>query len=103
MQTKLINGLSQIQSKYDAFFIDLWGVVHNGIKLHSEAIEVLENINKLNKRFVLISNAPRPSQNVKNFLLKLEMKEILLKNIFTSGEAALKSLQKIHMEKIFSI
>ena len=68
MQTKLINGLSQIQSKYDAFFIDLWGVVHNGIKLHSEAIEVLENINKLNKRFVLISNAPRPSQNVKNFL-----------------------------------
>ena len=94
MQTKLIKGLSQIQSKYDAFFIDLWGVVHNGIELHAEAIKVLENINKLKKRFVLISNAPRPSQNVKNFLLKLEMKEILLKNIFTSGEAALKSLQK---------
>ena len=55
MQTKLIKGLSQIQSKYDAFFIDLWGVVHNGIKLHDEAIKVLENINKLNKRFVLIS------------------------------------------------
>ena len=94
MQTKLIKGLSQIQSKYDAFFIDLWGVVHNGIKLHHEAINVLENINKLNKRFVLISNAPRPSQNVKNFLIKLEMNENLLKNIFTSGEAALKSLQK---------
>ena len=76
MKTKLIKGLRQIQSKYDAFFIDLWGVVHNGIKLHDEAIKVLENINKLNKRFVLISNAPRPSQNVKNFLLKLEMKEI---------------------------
>ena len=94
MQTKFIKGLSQIQSKYDVFFIDLWGVVHNGIELHNEAIKVLENINKLNKSFVLISNAPRPSQNVKDFLVKLEMSEELLKNIFTSGEAALKSLQK---------
>ncbi len=94
MDSKLIKGLSQIQSKYQAFFIDLWGVIHNGVEIYSEAIEVLENINKLNKRFVLISNAPRPAKNVKNFLLKLKMKENLTKNIFTSGEAALKSLQK---------
>ena len=70
MKTKLIKGLSEIQSKYDTFFIDLWGVIHNGIELYPEAIEVLENINKLKKRFVLISNAPRPSKDVKNFLLK---------------------------------
>ena len=54
MKTKLIKGLSQVQSKYDAFFIDLWGVIHNGIELHLEAINVLENLNKLNKRFVLM-------------------------------------------------
>ena len=94
MQTKLIHGLSQVQSKYDAFFIDLWGVIHNGIKLYPEAINVLENLNKLNKRFVLMSNAPRPSKNVEKFLLKLKMDKRLVKNIFTSGEAALKSLQK---------
>ena len=93
MKAKLIKGLSQVQSKYDAFFVDLWGVVHNGIQLYPGAIEVLENLNKLNKRFVLISNAPRPSKNVKNFLLKLKMEENLAINIFTSGEAALKSLQ----------
>ena len=101
METKLINGLSQIQSKYDAFFIDLWGVIHNGIQLHHDAIEVLENLNKLNKRFVLISNAPRPSKNVKKFLLKLKMNEALVKNIFTSGEAALKSLQGNNYGKNF--
>ena len=58
METKLIKGLSQIQSNYDAFFIDLWGVMHNGIQLYPEAIKVLENLHKLNKRFVLMSNAP---------------------------------------------
>ena len=47
MKTKLIKGLSQVQSKYDAFFIDLWGVIHNGIELYPGAIDVLENLNKL--------------------------------------------------------
>ena len=94
MRTKIIEGLSQIHNKYDTFFIDLWGVIHNGVKLYPTAIKVLKNLNKLNKRFVLISNAPRPSKNVKNFLLELKMEENLTENIFTSGEAALKSLQK---------
>ena len=64
MGTKLIKGLSEIQSKYDAFFIDLWGVVHNGIQLYPSAIDVLKNLNQLDKRFVLLSNAPRPSKSV---------------------------------------
>jgi ribonucleotide monophosphatase NagD (HAD superfamily) len=93
MKTKLIKGLKHVQSKYDAFFIDLWGVMHNGIQLYSGAVEVLENLDKLNKRFVLMSNAPRPSKTVEKFLLGLKLNKVLAKNIFTSGEAALKSLQ----------
>ena len=94
MKTKLIKGLSQIQSKYEAFFIDLWGVIHNGVQLYPGAINVLENLNKLNKRFVLISNAPRPSKSVEQYLIKLKMEKAFLKNIFTSGEAALQILRK---------
>ena len=67
MTKKTIKGLSVIYHKYDVFFIDLWGVVHNGIQLYPGAIEVLENLNKLNKRFVLLSNAPRPSKKVEEF------------------------------------
>tara|TARA_B100000029_G_scaffold64710_1_gene57922 strand:- start:610 stop:1428 length:819 start_codon:yes stop_codon:yes gene_type:complete len=93
MKGKFIKGLSEIQSKYDTFLIDLWGVIHNGIKLYPDAIHVLENLNKLNKRFVLISNAPRPSISVENYLINLSMDKIFLKNIFTSGEAALQTLR----------
>jgi len=101
---KTIKGLSQIYHKYDVFFIDLWGVVHNGIQLYPGIIEVLENLNKLNKRFVLLSNAPRPSKNVEKFLLNLKMNKILAKNVFTSGEAALKSLEKnIYGEKFYHL
>ena len=94
MKTKLIKGLSQVQSKYDAFFIDLWGVIHNGVQLYPGAINVLENLNKLNKRFVLISNAPRPSRSVEKYLINLKMDKAFIKNVFTSGEAALQTLKK---------
>jgi HAD superfamily hydrolase (TIGR01459 family) len=98
---KLISGLKEIESIYDTFFIDLWGVVHNGIKLYPGAVKVLENLNKLNKKFVLMSNAPRPSKVVIKFLLKLKLNKALAKNIFTSGEAALKSLKKKTYGEIF--
>ena len=101
MKSKLITGLNQIQSKYDAFFIDLWGVIHNGINLYPEAINVLKKLNKLNKRFVLLSNAPRPAKTVEKYLLNLSMDKIFLKNIFTSGEAALKTLEKNFYGKKF--
>ena len=45
METKLIKGLRQVQSKYDAFFIDLWGVIHNGVQIYPEALDVLKNLN----------------------------------------------------------
>ena len=93
MKTKLIKGLSQIQSKYDAFFIDLWGVIHNGVQLYPGAINVLENLNKLNKRFVLISNAPRPSKSVEKYLINLKMDKSFLSNLITSGEVALQTLK----------
>ena len=104
MKTKFIQGLSQVQSKYDAFFIDLWGVIHNGIQLYPEAIDVLENLNKLKKRFVLISNAPRPTRSVEKYLINLKMNKVFLKNVFTSGEAALKTLkEEIYGKKFYHL
>ena len=101
MTKKTIKGLKEVYDKYDVFFIDLWGVVHNGIKLYPDSIKVLDNLYKLNKKFVLLSNAPRPSRDVEKFLLNMKMSKIFTKNIFTSGEAALKSLQQKAYGKYF--
>jgi HAD superfamily hydrolase (TIGR01459 family) len=90
---KKIEHLSEIFSFYDTYIIDLWGVMHNGIKLNPGAVEVVENLIAQNKRVVFLSNAPRPSKNVVEFLKKLKMREGLLKNVLTSGEAAIKSLK----------
>ena len=95
------NGLQSIADNYDLFYIDLWGVIHNGIKLHDQAIVVLQELLKKNKSFVLLTNAPRPNKTVRNFLQKMGMDQELRDNVFTSGEAALNYLKKYFLSKKF--
>ena len=59
-----------ISNLYDVYFVDLWGVIHNGINLFDNAIYVLKKLKEKEKKIVLISNAPRTNATVKKFLLK---------------------------------
>ena len=96
-----LNGLKSIADNYDLFYIDLWGVIHNGINLHAQAIAVLKELLKNKKKFVLLTNAPRPNETVRNFLKKMGMDKELRDHVFTSGEAALNYLKKSFMSKKF--
>ena len=42
-------GFRSIIKNYDIFYIDLWGVIHNGITLYKDAIQTLEEIDKVKK------------------------------------------------------
>ena len=94
-------GFSSIVDKYQLFYVDLWGVVHNGLSLHQEAINVLNKIAQKNKDYILLTNAPRPNNVVKSFLEKLGMKKEIRDHVFTSGEAALNYLKNNMLDKIF--
>ena len=96
-----LNGLQSIADNYDLFYIDLWGVIHNGIKLNEKAIIVLKELLKKDKVFVLLTNAPRPNKTVKNFLQKMGMEQELRDHVFTSGEAALNYLKKNFLSQKF--
>ena len=91
---KELNHLSDIYKNYDTFVIDLWGVVHNGVTLNSKAIEAIEQLENNSKKIVFLSNAPRPSSKVINFLLKMNMNKKFLSNVMTSGEAAMYAINK---------
>ena len=95
------NGLRSIVGNYDIFYIDLWGVIHNGISLNKNAIEALEEITKVKKQYVLLTNAPRPNKTVKSFLKKMGMSDEIRKNVYSSGEAALSYLKKNLIGKKF--
>ena len=85
-------GLKSIAHKFDLFFIDIWGVVHNGIRLFEDSIQTLDELKKINKEYVLLTNAPRPNSTVIKFLKKIGLDNEKCKNVYTSGEAALNYL-----------
>ena len=95
------DGLRSIVENYDIFYIDLWGVVHNGITLHKNAIEALYEITKANKDYVLLTNAPRPNSSVNLFLEKMGMKKEIREKVYSSGEASLSYLKKNFLNKKF--
>jgi len=95
------SGLQSIAENYDLFYIDLWGVIHNGINLNEQAILVLRELSKMNKSFVLLTNAPRPNKTVKAFLEKMGMEKELRDHVFTSGEASLEYLKKFYQSNKF--
>ena len=68
---KELTHLSEIFDNYDTFIIDLWGVMHNGIKLNPKAMEAIDHLKKNSKKIVFLSNAPRPSSKVISFLMKM--------------------------------
>ena len=91
---KELNHLSDIYKNYDTFVIDLWGVIHNGVELNPKAIEAIKQLKNESKKVVFLSNAPRPSSKVVNFLLKMKMDKKYLSNVMTSGEAAMHAINR---------
>jgi len=96
-------GLKSIVREYDLFFIDIWGVVHNGIKLYKNAVKVLEELSRNEKKFILLTNAPRPNLTVINTLKGMGLKRFS-DTVFTSGEASLRFiLENFNKKKFFHL
>ena len=96
-----LNHLSEVFDAYDTFVIDLWGVIHDGISLNEKAIEAVDQLKKHSKKIVFLSNAPRPSAKVVDFLLKMKIDKKYLSNVMTSGEAAMHAINKNKFGKKF--
>ena len=98
---KKLEHISEIYNLYDTFVIDLWGVMHNGISLNIKANEVVGKLLLDSKKVVFLSNAPRPSSKVRDFLKNLKMEKKFLQNIVTSGEASMKAINENRFGKLF--
>ena len=78
--------LGEIAGDYDAFIIDLWGVVHDGVTPYPGAMACLQNL--MGRKTLLLSNAPRRSASAQILLRRLGVTDDLYTFILTSGEAA---------------
>jgi HAD superfamily hydrolase (TIGR01459 family) len=82
-----LNGLAPLVPHYDGYIIDLWGVVHDGVRPYPGAIDCLARLKAAGKRAVLLSNAPRRSAVAQAAMRAMGIPDSLYFGILTSGEA----------------
>jgi HAD superfamily hydrolase (TIGR01459 family) len=91
----LISGLSEIADRYDAVLCDVWGVIHNGRRAFSDACAALTRFQATRGPVVLISNAPRPSEDVVDQLRALGAPDSAWSAFVTSGDATRQALAEL--------
>src|ERR1700686_1993642 len=79
---------------YDGFILDLWGVVHDGTAPFPGVLDCMERLIGAGKRLVLLSNAPRPSGDVRRRIAKIGVPEELYHGVMSSGEEAWQHLRR---------
>lgn len=81
-----ISGLHTLADTYNAYIIDLWGVVHNGVAAFPQALTCLRWLRKLEKTVVFLSNAPRRATIARQQLRDRGVEDHLYEAVYTSGE-----------------
>ena len=90
----ILAGLRDIADSHDAYILDLWGCVHNGIAPFPGAKDALKRLKQSGKRVLLLSNAPRRSSVIVEQLARIHgIGGDLYDSVLTSGEVAWRALQ----------
>ena len=84
--TQPLTGFASIAERFDLCLCDIWGVVHNGVAAHREAVEALVAMRAAGVNVVLVTNAPRPNAEIQRQLDGFGVPAGAYDAIVTSGD-----------------
>ena len=89
---EFLSSFATLAPRYDAFILDLWGVIHDGQTPYPGALECLRELREAGKKIALLSNAPRRARVAAESLLRMGVADTAYDALITSGEAAYRFL-----------
>ena len=81
-----MKSISKLFDQYEAFIVDIWGVVHDGGDVFSGTVECLQYIKRQQKPLIFLTNSPRRSAALVKLLGTKGLKSDLYYSILSSGE-----------------
>jgi HAD superfamily hydrolase (TIGR01459 family) len=84
----LTESFAALAPRYDAILSDVWGVIHNGVSAFPEASDALTRFRQKGGAVSLISNAPRPGDQVIRMLDRMGVPKSAYDGIVTSGDVS---------------
>lgn len=91
---ELLSSLQSLAPRFDAVICDVWGVIHNGKTPYLAAAHALKNFRATRGPVLLLSNAPRPAEDVARHLAGMGVPPDAFDMILTSGDATVNELSK---------
>jgi HAD superfamily hydrolase (TIGR01459 family) len=88
MTLRVYDGMRRLAAQYDGFILDLWGVVHDGVRPYPGVLDCMRRLIDAGKRLVLLSNAPRRADDVVRRIAAIGVPAGLYHAVMSSGEEA---------------
>jgi len=90
-----MNALDVLHPRYSVILCDVWGVIHDGVRLYPGAAERLRGWRQEGRKVILITNAPRSADAVEAQLRWLGLSGDHWDGISTSGEAGMTAIEQL--------
>ncbi len=94
-----LDGLNEIAASYDYFLLDIFGLLHNGVRLNPGTIDCLAKLRGQGKKICLLSNTPKRSDDCANDLVRYGLMRDMYDYIVTAGESARVELADKYQKK----
>lgn len=85
----VLTSIAPFAATSDAWLLDVWGVLHNGVKPFPSTIEACRLFRAKGGTVVLVSNAPRPESSVVAQLDRIGVPAATYDGVVTSGDVSM--------------
>lgn len=99
----VLASIAVLGATYKVWLVDIWGVMHDGLRAHRSAVEATKAFRERGGIVVLLSNSPRPSPDVKAQLLSLGVPAAAYDATVTSGDLTRYELEKRSGARVFHL
>lgn len=84
-----------LDPRYSVVLCDIWGVVHDGVRLYPSAADRLRQWRGQGRKVILITNAPRTAEAVEAQLDRIGLPRDCWEGVSTSGEAGIAAIRML--------
>ena len=99
----VLDSIKELGSRYRAWLVDIWGVMHNGHRAFPGAVAATRAFRAQGGIVVLLSNSPRPSPSVQEQLRRLGVPDDAYDATVTSGDLTRHELAKHKGATVFHL
>lgn len=83
-----LNSIASIAIGSQAWLVDIWGVIHNGVRPFPSAVAACERFVQTGGTVILLSNSPRPSEGVIAQLDRIGVSRSAYHAVVSSGDVS---------------